>query len=65
MSELRFENYSMPAADLGTENPLPPLITGRDLHTVQEADPAIPAEMRHNFAYGHLPSILPYTMQDG
>jgi tetratricopeptide (TPR) repeat protein len=65
MSELRLENWSMPAADLGVENPVPPLVTGRDLHTVQEADPAIPADMKRNIAYGHLPGILPYTMQDG
>jgi hypothetical protein len=65
MSELRLENWSMPAADLGEENPLPLLYTGHDLHTVQETNPGIPAEMRRNFEYGHLPGILPYTMQDG
>jgi tetratricopeptide (TPR) repeat protein len=55
----------MPAADLGVENPLPPLTTGLDLHRVQEISAGIPADMRRNFAYGHLPSILPYTLQDG
>lgn len=55
----------MPAADLGEENPLPPLRSGRDLHTVHETGPGIPADMKSNFRYGHLPSILPYTMQDG
>lgn len=64
MSELRLETYSMPAADLGPENPLPPLHAGKDLHAIA-AGPDIPAEMIQNMAYGHLPSILPYTMQDG
>ena len=34
MSELRFETYRMPAADLGPENPLPPLVSKKDLHTI-------------------------------
>jgi len=64
MSELRIENWRMPAADLGPENPLPPLQAARELHVVKEA-PGVPDEILHNIAYGHLPNILPYTMQDG
>jgi tetratricopeptide (TPR) repeat protein len=63
MSELRLETWTMPAADLGAENPLPPLRTSSDLHAVvTSAD--IPEDMQHNIAYGHVPNILPYTMQD-
>jgi hypothetical protein len=65
MSELRIEQWSMPAADLGPENPLPPLRTGRDMHAEIEAEPDIPEDMVRNMAYGHVPSILPYTLQDG
>jgi hypothetical protein len=65
MSELRIDSWSMPAADLGPENPLPPLGSGRDLHGRIEASPDIPEEMLRNMGYGQVPSILPYTLQDG
>ncbi len=65
MSELRLETFSMPAAGLGPENPLPPLRTGQELHVVNEVDPAVPAEMMQNIRYGRVPSILPYSVQDG
>jgi hypothetical protein len=64
MSELRIKRWSMLAADLGPENPLPPLRTELDLYVSQGVDPSIPDEMLKNMAYGHVPSILPYTMQD-
>lgn len=64
MSELRIETWTMPSADLGPENPLPPLASGGDLHAVDSA-PGIPDEMLCNMAYGHLPNTLPYTVQDG
>jgi len=65
MSELRIETYTMPAAELGAESPLPPMRTGKDLHEVANVDPDVPEEMRRNMAYGITPNILPYTMQDG
>jgi hypothetical protein len=65
MSELKIETWSMPAADLGSENPLPPLLSNQELHIAQSVDPAVPDEIRQNMAYGHLPNILPYAMQDG
>jgi tetratricopeptide (TPR) repeat protein len=65
MSELRLETLSIPAAELGPENPLPPLRTGQDLHVVDEVDPAVPTEMLRNISYGRVPSILPYNLQDG
>ncbi|NOR82693.1 MAG: DUF5107 domain-containing protein [Ardenticatenales bacterium] len=55
----------MPSAELGDENPLPPLRSGRDLHAIREAAPEIPVNMLHNMAHGHLPNIMPYTLQDG
>lgn len=65
MSELRIETLSLPAADLGPENPLPPLKSGRDLHVMRDPIPGVPDEMLRNMAYGRVPNILPYTMQDG
>lgn len=54
----------MPAADLGMENPLPPLRNEQELHVAQSVDPAVADDMRCNMNYGHLHSLLPYTMQD-
>jgi tetratricopeptide (TPR) repeat protein len=65
MSELKITTWSMPAADLGPENPLPPLSSNQELHIAQSVDPAVPDEIRQNMTYGHLPNILPYAMQDG
>ena len=54
----------MPTADVGPGNPLPPLFSTADLHTV--ADPGeADAEMRHNIGYGRVHSVLPYLVQDG
>jgi hypothetical protein len=64
MSELRLDQWIMPGADLGPANPLPPMPPQRELHSA-EPNAAIPAEMQRNMAYGHLPNMLPYTMQDG
>ena len=46
MTTLRFETLTMPAADLGPENPLPPLGKTRDPHVV-ESIPGIP---EHGYA---------------
>jgi hypothetical protein len=54
----------MPAADLGPENPLPPIRAAEELHAVADG-PAVPEEIAKRFAYGHPPGVLPYTMQDG
>ncbi len=64
MTELRIEHWTMPGAELGAENPLPSLERDVDLHQV-EVSAALPADMRENISYGHVPNILPYTMQDG
>lgn len=64
MSELRIESWSMMAAELGSENPLPPLGMADKVHVIEEAH-GVPDEVLKNMAYGHIPSILPYTMQDG
>lgn len=64
MSELRLETLVMPAAEVGPENPLPPLKGGRDVHVVDGEIPGIPKAMLRNMAFGRVTSILPYTMQD-
>ena len=65
MSELKIKTWSMPAADLGAENPFPPLSSNQELHNAQSVDPAVPVEIRQNMTYGHVPNILPYAVQDG
>ncbi|MBM4084897.1 MAG: DUF5107 domain-containing protein [Planctomycetes bacterium] len=64
MCDLRIETFTMPAAELGPENPLPPLGKARDVHALASA-PGVPPEIAQNMRYGHLPGILPYTIQDG
>jgi hypothetical protein len=64
MTELRIESYTMPAADLGPENPLPPFRAARDAQLMAEM-PGLPAEMRDSLLWGHPATILPYTLQDG
>jgi hypothetical protein len=64
MSELRLETMSMPSAEVGPVNPLPPLFSTADLHTVVDPGEA-DAEMRHNIGYGRVGSVLPYLVQDG
>ena len=67
MSELRYHQLTMPAADLGPDNPLPPLQSTRDIHTENQKTeiPGIPDDILRNMAYGHIPNIMPYTIQDG
>jgi tetratricopeptide (TPR) repeat protein len=64
MSELRIENWKIQAADLGNENPLPPLFPERKAPQFQ-VDSNIPQEIVEKMGYGHVPSVLPYSMQDG
>jgi hypothetical protein len=64
MSELRLESLTMPTAEVGPVNPLPPLFSAADLHTVVDPGEA-DAEMRHNIGYGRVRSVLPYLVQDG
>lgn len=63
MSELRFEDLIIPGADLGPENPLPPLQRGTP-RTPEAPYPGFSTEIMRNLAYGHPANYLPYTMQD-
>lgn len=64
MSELRFETLRMPGAEVGPENPLPPL--GRQSR--QKPDPdkyeGFSEGMLERMGYGHPANYLPYTLQD-
>ena len=55
----------MPGAEVGPENPLPPLAPPRDPHSDVPMDPEIPDEDQRYLGYGRVSSCLPYLMQDG
>ena len=64
MSELRIQTWKMAAADLGPENPLPPLeFDQKSSKIVCSAD--IPKEIVEKLSYGQITSQLPYSIQDG
>ena len=55
MTELRIEELIMPGADVGPENPLPPLQRGRKASKPDpDRYPGFPEEMLRNMAYGHV-----------
>lgn len=64
MSEFRYESYVMPAAALGSCNPLPALRRTGDAHAAIASDPSIPDDERRHLGYGCGPRVLPYLMQD-
>jgi hypothetical protein len=63
MSELRIESWSMPAADLGPEDPLPPL-RGEGVFLDVEKIPGIPDEKLKSWVNGTPSNILPYSRQN-
>jgi hypothetical protein len=63
MTELRFENYEIPAADLGGENPLPNF-RHADENVPVQLDPLIPEEDRKYLGWRTAYRVLPYRMQD-
>jgi len=65
MTELRFAPYTLPAAEVGPENPLP-AFRSPDVNSV--IDPAtrnIPPEDRDGLGYATGFRVLPWRMQDG
>ncbi len=56
MSELRIETRTMPAADLGHDNPLPQLAVNVDRHAAGSGDKK---------TFGQVNGSLPYALQDG
>ena len=65
MSGLRVETWTLPAANLGPENPLPPIAGMRDLHAELKVDASVPAEDREYLGWGAPPGLLPYRLLDG
>ena len=63
-SELRIETFTLPAADLGPENPLPVIEKAADLHSDIKTDETFPREDLENLGWGRPPTLLPYRYQD-
>ncbi|NLN02965.1 MAG: DUF5107 domain-containing protein, partial [Lentisphaerae bacterium] len=65
MSELQLTTLTLPAADLGMENPLAPLAPPGDAHAQMRFGDGIPDEIRRQAGYGRHRGCLPYRVQDG
>lgn len=64
MEALSIKTLTMPAAELGPENPLPEISPNRFAKKL-EYPPDLPDEMLENFALRKPSSSLPYSIQDG
>lgn len=64
MTELREEVLTLPAAQLGTDNPLPALHPLSSIAEMSNLD-ELPADMAERIRHGRLRALLPCTVQDG
>lgn len=64
MSELRLDQWVMPAASMGDANPLPPLEPKEDITRSFTIDASIPEEDRTCIGFGMDHRHLPYLVQD-
>lgn len=62
---IRFEDYVMPAADLGVENPLPDLKTKKGLGLSFALTERVDKSESVNFGEGFIKTTIPYKQQDG
>ncbi|MGA4838718.1 DUF5107 domain-containing protein [Streptomyces sp. G45] len=63
---VRRDAITLPAAELGPDNPLPPLRPRRRPHTVDERiRDGLPRDMARQLAYAPLTSVLPAPLRDG
>lgn len=65
MNTVRVEPFTMPAAQVGSCNPLPDLKTVQYVHSTVTTAPNVSPEEAKYIGYGMVQSILPYQIQDG
>lgn len=66
MTRLFREDYWMPAASMGRDNPLPDIKSMEDQHASAPVDrSSVSAEEAKYMGWGRVKGILPYTIQDG
>ena len=65
MSELRVEEFVMPAANLGPPSPLVPFVVDTaNLVTNDAVDDNVPRDEAEHIGYGYVDGCLPYLIQD-
>lgn len=64
MTEISLSEKTLPTADLGGLNPLPPVTISLDPPVALKPE-SIPADLVEGIGYGHIRSIYPYQLQDG
>lgn len=64
MSKVYTQNYPIPAATLGKDNPLPDIKNNTYIHAQIETTDAVSEEERSRIGTGMIPTLLPYTAQD-
>ncbi|MEU5316574.1 DUF5107 domain-containing protein [Streptomyces sp. NPDC021056] len=64
VTTIRREVLTLPAAELGPDNPLPPLRPLDELHRVDDRD-GLPPDMARQIGYEPLRSLLPVRLRDG
>jgi tetratricopeptide (TPR) repeat protein len=66
VTTIRREVLTLPAADLGPDNPLPPLRPLHEVHRIDDRDrDDLPPDMARQAGYGPLRGILPVRVRDG
>ncbi|MGW6489111.1 DUF5107 domain-containing protein [Streptomyces sp. NPDC055056] len=66
VTTIRRDVLTLPAADLGPSNPLPPLRTLDETHTIDDRDRVgLPRDMARQIGYEPLHSVLPERIRDG
>lgn len=64
MSKVYIENYPIPSASMGSENPLPDIKNNTYIHAQIETTSAITEEEKQRIGTGMISTLLPYTIQD-
>ncbi len=62
---IKFENYTMPAADIGKLNPMPDIKNVSYIHAGYKMTDKIKEEEKTYLGKGMISTMLPYMMQDG
>ncbi|CAL2069926.1 MULTISPECIES: DUF5107 domain-containing protein [Streptomyces] len=66
VTRIRREVLTLPAAELGPDNPLPPLRPLDEVHRIDDRDRAdMPRDMARGLGYAPLRSLLPVRLRDG
>ena len=62
---IRFDQISLPAAELGSPDPFPDILNNTYIHAGYEITERVTAKEAENIGQGMIPTMLPYLTQDG